>query len=480
MLKRVIFILGFFYFLNFAGNPSQGLADPTNFSTSIEDVAKVVGPSVVSIKTLTTERYQARRYGRNPSEEEFFNQFFEDFFGAPPDYEQKHGGLGSGVIIDKSGYILTNEHVIDAADQITVTLPDGRDFTAALQAVDQNSDLAVIKIEAPDLPVAKLGDSENLKIGQWVVALGNPYGNILSDASPTLTAGVISALHRALPRTSVRDIDYSDLIQTDAAINPGNSGGPLVNLNSEVVGINVALFSTTGGYQGIGFAIPINYAKNFVNQVIKGQPVVYGWMGLSLQDMNPQLAKYFGLASPDGALVVKTLADSPAQKAGLKESDIIISVNDVKIHNSTGLVKYIGQAPVGKEVSVGVVRDKKKITIPVFIEKRPDLSKLPAPNGRPPEKKQNIPSSNEWRGLNVIDITDAMRKNFNAENLKGVLVADVLENGPAAEGGLRPRDIIIEVNRTPVKNIKDFNAAVANATGSTLIRTLRGYFVVEE
>lgn len=487
-LPTAIFSTGFFYLLccgNFNAGTQAIAQDSEDFSTAVENVAKTVGPSVVAIRTQTTERYQARRnYSRNPIEDEFFNQFFgdlpPDFFGAPPDYQYKRAGLGSGVIIDKKGYILTNEHVVEGADQIEVTLPDGRNFKGIIKGIDQNSDLAVVKIEAPDLPVAQLGNSENLKIGQWVVALGNPYGNILSDPSPTLTAGVISALHRALPRTSMRDTDYSDLIQTDAAINPGNSGGPLVNLSGAVVGINVAIFSTTGGYQGIGFAIPINYAKNFVNQIIQGQPAAYGWLGLSLQDLNTQLAKYFGLSTLDGALVVKVLEGAPAQRAGIKDGDIVLSVNDVKIHNSTGLVKYIGQAAIGKEISVNILRDGKKLTIAMVIEKRPELSKLTPQAKQPEEKKSTTPLRNEWRGLRVRDIPETMSKKLNMENLKGVFISDVAPNSPAAAAGLRPRDVIVSINRTPIESVGNFNSAIANTSGNALVRTLRGYFVVEE
>ena len=245
-LLKTILLIGL---LSSGGLTTQTKAtaeEKIDFSTAVENVARIVGPSVVAIKTQATEHYQPRRYsGGNAAEDELFNQFFEDFFGAQPGYNLKRAGLGSGVIIDKSGYILTNEHVVANAQEIVVTLPDGRDFPGTVKGIDPGSDLAVVKIEAPDLPAAQLGDSADLKIGQWVVALGNPFGNILSDPVPTLTAGVISALHRALPQTSLRDTDYSDLIQTDAAINPGNSGGPLVNLKGEVVGINVAIFSTT-------------------------------------------------------------------------------------------------------------------------------------------------------------------------------------------------------------------------------------------
>jgi serine protease Do len=487
MMKKFVklFVL-VFCFLNLCSlnQRSSVFAQTADFSTAVENVAKIVGPSVVAIKTQVTEHYQARRYyGGSPHEDELFNQFFEDFFGAPPSYEFKRAGLGSGVIIDKRGYILTNEHVVANAQDIIVTLPDGREFTAKMEGIDSNSDLAVIKIqESAELPVAKLGDSENLKIGQWVVALGNPFGHILSDSAPTLTAGVISALHRALPQTSRRDIDYSDLIQTDAAINPGNSGGPLVNLNGEVVGINVAIFSTTGGYQGIGFAIPINYAKNFVNQIIKGEPVIYGWMGISIQDINQRLARYFGLPANEGALVIKVMPESPAEKAGLKEGDIILAINNIKIRNSTTLLKYIGQAPIGKEAELSLWRENNKLTVPVAIEKRPDLAMPPAggePKGQAAKSKTLAPV-NEWRGIKVSSVSDNAARTLNLENRRGALITDVARNSPAAQAGLRPGDIIISVNRRPVEKVEDFYDAVTGVKGSCLIRTMRGYFVVEE
>ena len=213
-----------------------------------------------------------------------------------PDRDYKQVGLGSGVIIDSSGYILTNQHVIDQADKIKVTLSDGREFKGEIKGQDARSDLAVIKIVAKDLPAVELGNSEKLRIGEWVVAIGNPFGFALEGAEPTVTVGVISALHRSLGKILSRNRDYTDLLQTDAAINPGNSGGPLVNLKGEVVGINVAIFSTSGGYQGIGFAIPINAAKRIISQLIAGKEVLYGWLGITIQDLTEDMAKYFGLS----------------------------------------------------------------------------------------------------------------------------------------------------------------------------------------
>ncbi len=223
----------FFFFCIYIGFCTECIAaEEPNLITAVSDVAQKTGPAVVAIKTEKTQRYQAQdRYFGSPYDDESMSQFFQDFFGLRPEYEEKMLGLGSGVIIDPRGYILTNDHVVQGADKITVTLPDGRKFDGELTGVDVRSDLAVVKITAPDIPVAVIGSSESLKIGQWVVAIGNPFGNILDDPQPTVTSGVISALHRTLPQTAKMDSDYSDLIQTDAAINPGNSGGPLVNLN---------------------------------------------------------------------------------------------------------------------------------------------------------------------------------------------------------------------------------------------------------
>jgi serine protease Do len=249
---------------------------------AVINVANTAGKAVVSISAERTTKVSTGRrfvyrspFGESPfGEDEFFRKFFDDFFGQMPEREYKQFGLGSGVIVDPQGYILTNEHVIDGADKIKVTLPDGREFKAELKGEDPRADLAIIKINAHNLPAAAWGDSDNLRIGQWVVAIGNPFGFALQNPEPTVTAGVISALHRSIGKSVGRDRDYNDLIQTDAAINPGNSGGPLVNLKGEIVGINVAIFTTSGGYQGIGFAIPSNAAKRIMSNLIQGKKIL--------------------------------------------------------------------------------------------------------------------------------------------------------------------------------------------------------------
>ena len=266
--KSIIFGLGFLLsglIIIAASAQTPSTFEGFRMEDAIINVANTTGKAVVSISTEHTAKigggkryYFSYPFGSSPGEDESFRRFFDDFFGEMPEREYKQIGLGSGVIIDQEGYILTNEHVINDADKIKVTLSDGRDFKGEVKGRDARADLAIIKINASNLPVASLGDSDNLKIGQWMAAIGNPFAFAMQNPEPTVTVGVISALHRSLGRLSSRDSDYNDLIQTDAAINPGNSGGPLVSLKGEVVGINVAIFSTTGGYEGVGFAIPIN------------------------------------------------------------------------------------------------------------------------------------------------------------------------------------------------------------------------------
>ena len=259
------------------------------------DVAKRIGPAVVSISTEVTEKVQMQ------SRDEMFNQFFEDFFGQMPQREFKQRGLGTGVIINADGYILTNEHVVHGADKVTVTLPDGREFKGETKGADIRSDLAIVKIAAKNLPFAELGNSDAVKIGHWAIAIGNPFGFAVGGNEPTVTVGVISAIHRSI--RGPMDRDYSDLIQTDAAINPGNSGGPLVNLDGKVIGINAAIFSTTGGYQGLGFAVTSNKAKAILDQLIQGKKIRYGWLGVNVQPVTQELADYFKLDSKEGDLI---------------------------------------------------------------------------------------------------------------------------------------------------------------------------------
>lgn len=451
----------------------SGLAAQEDLLTAVERVAEKIGPTVVSIQTEMYARVSV--YGDD--ELDGFDRFFEDFFGVPRQYAERRSGLGSGVIIDARGYILTNAHVVREADVIEVMLPDGRRFNGELKGIDARSDLAVIKISAPELPVVSLGNSDDLKIGQWVVAIGNPFGHVLNDPVPTVTSGVISALHRALPRTSRREMDYSDLIQTDAAINPGNSGGPLVNTQGEVVGINVAIFSTSGGYQGIGFAIPVNYAKALVEQVTTGKAFEPGWIGVGIQDIDSRLAQYFRLPANEGVLVLKVMDGSPAQKAGFKEGDIVLTLNGIKMPQSTALVKYVANAAPGKELKAKILRDGKDMDLVVTVEKRP--SKKTLPTSATSKIARALPAK-EWRGLTVEGGTEKTIDLAGPTNPDGVFVAKVAANSPAQKAGIKEGDVIVAINKNMVRSLTDYNQVVRNVSGSCLVRTRRGYFVLEE
>lgn len=451
-------------------------SSPYDIEQAVIKVADEAGKAVVSVSTVHISKssnvkrhyFSGTPFGESPFGDDMFNRFFGDFFGNVP---SKQVGLGSGVIIDKEGYILTNAHVVEGADKITVALPDGREFSGEIKGTDARSDLAVIKINANNLPVAKLGDSNDLKIGQWAVAIGNPFGYMIHSPEPTVTTGVISALHRSLPRSGMGDRDYNDLIQTDAAINPGNSGGPLVNLKGEVVGINVAIFSTTGGYQGVGFAIPINVAKRIVESLIEGKKVLYGWLGVSVQEVTEDLSKYFDLSEKQGVIVSKVFKDSPAEKGGLKDGDIITSFAGQKIKSVRELVKTVGMTDVGKKVKVDILRDKKNMTLEIEVGERPE--DLTITESAAKEEEQG------WRGLSVANITPEIAQKFKLEKDQGVVVTYVEPGSLADYAGIFPGDIIMQIDKRDINNIDDFNKVTKPIQGDALIRTDKGYSVIK-
>ena len=442
-------------------------------------ISRQVGPAVVSI---STQIEQARDYvQRNP----FyfgspFDEFFKDFYGEVPTPRQMppRFGLGSGVIIDERGFILTNEHVVADAEKITVTLSDGREFTGTVKGKDPRSDLAVIKIDAKKLPIAALGDSSTVKTGQWAIALGNPFGLMAAGPSaraqgtePTLTVGVVSALNRQLPRTSRYDRDYSDLIQTDAAINPGNSGGPLLNLQGDIIGINVAILTSSRGFEGIGFAIPVNKAKNILDALIEGKKVVYGWLGIQIQDITDDVAEYYKLAEREGVLVYQVLPDSPASKAGMKDGDILKAFDAKPVRHSRELIDQVSGAKAGRRAAVEILRDGKRQTLQVEIGERPVDVELAAAGGK---------STEAWRGLQVASLSPDALERFNLPpGTVGVLVVDVADGSPTSLAGLHPGDVINEINRVRIERVSDYQTTIAQVKGNALVRTNRGYVVIK-
>lgn len=459
----------------------------TQIEEAISAVADNVGSAVVSVSTEKTTLVSSyyRSFG-----DDIFDQFLQDFFyGDIPQRAYKQVGLGSGVIIDQQGHILTNEHVIGGAEKITVTLADGRQFLAKLKGADFRSDLAIIKIEADDLPFAPLGDSDELKTGQWAIAIGNPFGFAVQSPKPTVTFGVISALHRALPRTSSRGRAYLDLIQTDAAINPGNSGGPLVNIRGEIIGINVAIFSTSGGSEGIGFAIPINEAKLILDKLVKGEKVLYGWLGIGVQDLNHALAEYFDLKKPEGVLILQVVKGSPAEFAGLQPEDIIIKYNDKKVKNTLEFLKLIGHSKAAEKVKLKIIRNSLPRTLKVTLGGKSTENNILVAENIITKKQASHPHSDkravkmppkQWRGLKVAQLSEEFARNFGLDNTKGVIVTDVITDSPAHKAGIKVKDIISRINTTEINTIEDYFIAIASVTGNALIKTTRGYFMLSE
>ncbi|MFH1857649.1 MAG: Do family serine endopeptidase [Candidatus Omnitrophota bacterium] len=434
-------------------------------------VAETVGPAVVNISTVHTERVGIRTpyFGSRDPYDEFLNEFLREFFGEMPEKELQRLGLGSGVIINPDGYILTNEHVIEGADEITVILSDGRKLTGIVTGMDPRSDLAVLKIDAKNLPFAKLGDSDEVRIGQWAIAIGNPFGHLVNNPEPTVTVGVVSATGRALPRSARRDRDYTDLIQTDAAINPGNSGGPLVNLKGEIIGINVAIFSTTGGYQGIGFAVPANSARRILSQLVEGKKIAYGWLGMNIQDVDEDLQRYFALPERKGVLVANVVPGGPAETAGIKVGDVITALNQEPLQDAQDLKKRIDRSDVGDKMTVDLLRDQKKLSVQMTIGERPGEAVAPA-----------VVKQESWRGLKVHEMDPELKKRLGAEVNQGVVVRDVETGSPAHRAGLRAGDVIYQINRFPIQDLASYQKAIGAVQGDCLIRTHRGFAVLRE
>jgi len=345
------------------------LAVDASRENAIVRASRIAGPSVVSVsvmQTMVTRRspFLTRRG------DDFFDQFFRDFF-PPLAYRERIPTLGSGFIVSEDGFIITNEHVVHNAEEIKVTLPDGRQFDGELISSDATYDLAVIKIDASGLPAASLGDSDEMVVGEWAIAIGNPFGFLLDDPSPSVTAGVVSALRRDVKSMSSGGGIYKDMIQTDAAINPGNSGGPLVNGRGQVIGVNTFIFTQSGGSHGMGFAIPINVAKRVAKEIIEYGAVRGVWIGLSVQDITPFIASRMEIADPKGVIVVRLEDGSPADKAGVRVGDIIRRVQGEAVSNSNEAQRSLFGAGVGDLVTLTIEREGKSTEVRLKLEEVP-------------------------------------------------------------------------------------------------------------
>jgi serine protease Do len=428
-----------------------------NAPASFNRLAEMVRPAVVNVRTVKTIKGGGpvfRQFQRDPwGEKGPFKDFFERFFGEDMQREFKQPSLGSGFIIDKDGLVVTNNHVIEDADQIKVKLKDQREFDAKVVGRDPNTDIALLKIESGEnLPVVKLGDSDALEVGQWVLAIGSPFG-----LEHTVTAGIVSAKGRVIGSGP-----YDDFIQTDASINPGNSGGPLLNLKGEVIGINTAIIASANG---IGFAIPINLAKDIIVALKNEGEVIRGWLGVAIQDLSSDMAEYYEIEDKKGVFVADVFEGDPADQAGIQRKDIILELNGEKIKATRQLTAMIAKIPVGESVKVKILRDGKEQTVQVKVGKRPQ-ERLAA-RGQYKEREEEF-------GIGVSNLTPEIAQRFNTDETSGVIVTHVESGGKGDSADVRVGDIVKEINRRPIKNVSDYQAVLAKlAPGESVNLFLR-------
>jgi len=463
--KKVISLTSIFLFFLMSFNVSAKMSGLPDFTHLVEEYSD----AVVNISTTQKVKNRVGKIHQIPGMPkdghfgDLFKKFFEQQNFKKNNYTEKNNtlinatqtnhSLGSGFIIDSDGYVVTNHHVIKDADEIIVRLKDRRELKATVVGSDARSDIALLKIKADNLPVVKIGSSANLKVGSWVMAIGSPFG-----FDHSVSVGVVSAIGRTLPSES-----YVPFIQTDVAINPGNSGGPLFNLDGEVIGINSQIYSRTGGFMGLSFAIPVDVAKNIVDQLKRNGRAKWGWLGVLIQDVNKELAESFGMKKPMGAVVLRVLDDTPAKKAGIEVGDVITHFNNNVINRSSDLPLAVGRAAIGSSVKVKIIRDGKQKRLNVKIAELPAEDKLAEKNNKPKEAKSNR------LNIEVTTLTKEQQKHANVDN--GVLVQSV-EDGAASKAGIRRGDILLKINGQAIKNSKQFLQIVKKLPEDKWIRVL--------
>ena len=432
--------------------PDTGRVMKAQTMPDFVDLAAKLSPAVVNI---STEEPDEPGEGAQSPHSRMQNQL-EDFGGSS---QQRSRSLGSGFIISKDGYLLTNDHVVENPGKVTVTTQDGKNYTAKVVGHDSKSDVALLKIDAKhDLPIAPLGNSDGLKVGEWVMAIGNPFG-----FDHSVTVGIVSAKGRFIPG------NFDDFIQTDASINPGNSGGPLIDLRGEVVGVNSAIYTRTGSSMGIGFAIPVNMVKQELAQLKSSGKVVRGWLGVYIQKITPELAEALKLPDTKGALVKDVLDNGPAKAAGVRRNDVIVAFDNQPINDSRELPLMVGRSQLGLQSTLKVIRGNKTVELPITITESHEAEVASA------EKPAAVPSDPGVKspfGLHVKDLSPDLARELGVDVQSGVVISSIQPGSRADEAGLRARDVILEVNRAPVKSVDSFRTALKSGGQSKIVLLL--------
>lgn len=418
----------------------QSTGQLPDFTGVVEENADVV----VNISTTSTNSRRATPFGgRMEQLPEFFQKFFEDRFqGQMPQRKREQQSMGSGFIVSSDGYIITNNHVVKGADEIIVRMNDRREMEAEVVGADARSDIAVLKVDAEGLPTAKIGSSSDLSVGEWVFAIGSPFG-----FDYTVTSGIVSAKGRSLPRDN-----YIPFIQSDVAINPGNSGGPLFNMEGEVIGVNSQIYTRSGGFMGVSFAIPMDVAMDVVDQLRNKGSVTRGWLGVMIQEVNRDLAETFGLERPYGALVADVVPDSPAAKAGLQQGDVILEFNGEEITRSSDLPPKVGQADVGSEADLTVMRNGERTTVTFTVGELPE-------DNQQAQQSSATPDTGNRMGLRAEPLPEKLARQWDLDG--GVLVTEV-GRGPARQAGIRRNDVIRKIGSQGVTSVDEFREVVSS------------------